>query len=580
MSFWNMECWLEGYTINVILLLPVLLVMASLFPVLALVLAAMPARGQVTTNCTQPIPQEGDGLSDLQAYFSDKVSIVCSDIVGATNEENLTDRGYNFASNVASNFQNGQDDCTAALNSIITQCINNNFYGGISTSFPGIYQITNAVFPDDPLNPSGTIPTVTSPPQPTLDCNSFPADQINNGELWETLDVTSAVQALLDQGPFDTDPSSDNRLDLLAARTYGNIPNFRCGIQESGCTPVTCEEAGNNPIGQMILNSFANMHLVYLTMSEGLQNAAIDFDPGSIVRTLNKPPPDPTQQILKTVLDVVTALVGVGNAGAGFLVGVAKFAGKNTGKALDKSSSAISALISGGNAIAKDNLPEQPPPPDSDDEVSALFSQTIMGFQTAMNNYATQLLTLGTVSSTNPPSYASDFVQNGQISVTVADVFDNGTLLTNTANSKTIQDFTNYYSKLINAITIDQFWFANECFVFTGDSAPPNDHIGEPPVVFQHTLENGTSIFVITACGGDASDPVPNMQALDGTAFGGFSIDDWLSSCILCNQLNPEGVGRDLEDLAFFADDSGDSFNTPFALNVRSACLMHPCISD
>lgn len=81
-----------------------------------------------------------------------------------------------------------------------------------------------------------------------------------------------------------------------------------------------------------------------------------------------------------------------------------------------------------------------------------------MDLQNTLGDFATDLLTEGVVTSNNVPAYATSLANNGQISVSVVDVFDSGVMLTPQANSKDIPFFQSYFDLIINAQVINSFW--------------------------------------------------------------------------------------------------------------------------
>ena len=89
-------------------------------------------------------------------------------------------------------------------------------------------------------------------------------------------------------------------------------------------------------------------------MNDGLQDAAISFDPDGFAIEFSPTPPPAT--FLKVILDIVTTITGVGSAAVGFIAGTAVGLTNTVAKGLDKGATAVQALIAGGTASGRDVL--------------------------------------------------------------------------------------------------------------------------------------------------------------------------------------------------------------------------------
>jgi hypothetical protein len=90
-------------------------------------------------------------------------------------------------------------------------------------------------------------------------------------------------------------------------------------------------------------------------MHKGLGDAVDQFDLIAYADVFSPAHKSPKNN-LKMVVDALSIILGVTNAGLGWIVGVRAIGG-NGGKDIDKSAAAITALITGSFTLAKDMLP-------------------------------------------------------------------------------------------------------------------------------------------------------------------------------------------------------------------------------
>jgi hypothetical protein len=166
-------------------------------------------------NCQQNIPTNGPAATDIANALrgSNQLATVCA----AKFNGSSTTFNYDYIDMTLERSSPGLPlaFCNAALNSIINTCIlGSNYYGGVFYQGGETYNISNSIYPKNPLNIGQGAPSPDNPSRPTTTTQSTPPGPTG----FSIVALSCSNQCDHEEGYFpavEVVPSADNSCDKI-----------------------------------------------------------------------------------------------------------------------------------------------------------------------------------------------------------------------------------------------------------------------------------------------------------------------------------------------------------------------------
>ncbi|KAJ5826170.1 hypothetical protein N7474_003308 [Penicillium riverlandense] len=441
--------------------------------------------------------------------------------------------------------------------------------------------------------PSSIHPNGTSISWKNVKCTSQITDAtLDPTARWDAADADDALKAALAAWSA-SGSSSGLKFPEFISNYFSGPDNWNCGdIGNTPCSTVlTCNQV-KYPAGYLIMNSFSSIHQLHQQTYNALGDAlnAMQNDIGTFSSTFSPQKPDDSE-IIKIILDALTMGASIASSYAWNIVGVQalkQIATLATSKYFSMGKDVTNAaLISFSTATSKDSLSSSRLTK-KNSASNALGTEN--SISDALGTYFSTWTGMEGGYMTSLFSGASDDSSIGGLQELVA----NGSMLL-LSDQVELTGMTAEAEKILYGQLIPAAWAVAPTKPYPrilrnagGCSTSVNQDllkwISESTMVGSYVCYNNDAYYVVSI-NSESGLPFQTLpggthSTLDGTAYGGVTLEDIVQSSYQAYQLNNNANGYKMPDLSKAIDGQGTEGDVIFQNGIRTPGFFNLPICD